>query len=55
MLSLTFAFRILSSQFILVIYKTLKMVRNSVDGYALLMREFRGEWPDWLKLTGRLQ
>lgn len=55
MLPLTFAFRILSSQLILVIYKTLKMVRSSGDGYALLMREFKEEWPDWLKLTGRLQ
>ena len=24
---------------------------SSVDGNILLMREVRGEWPDWLELT----
>lgn len=26
---------------------------SSVDENTLLMREVRGEWPDWFKLTGR--
>ena len=32
--------------------RVLSEVSNgSVDGNALLMREVRGEWPDWLELT----
>lgn len=32
-----------------------KVSNSYIDGNTLLMREVRGEWPDWLQLTEKLQ